>query len=487
MKIFHKLTMLTLATLVGLSGAMAKPVSQNTAKQAALNFLANEASYVPSQPLTLVKSNSGIYIFSNDNCFVIISADDASDPILAYSTESGFKTENVSPEVNYMLGNYSRQINFIVKNQVAPTNAIATRWTNLINNTMPQYKNAVYITPLTKTNWDQAPYYNDLCPYDNYYAQRTVTGCVATAMAQVMKYWNYPASGTGSNSYSDNNYGTLSVTFSNDTYDWTNMPSKLTASNMAVATLMYDCGVAVDMSYGVASTGGSGAQVIPFGGGGRGGNGQKCAETALINNFGYYSNTMKGLSRSSYPVDSVWMNLLETELSQKHPIIYSGFDSAQDGHCFVFDGYNTTHNLFHVNWGWSGVYNGYFNINNLNPGAGQIGAGIGSFNYDQQAILGIQPPPTTTSAIASSLGNSGNIKIYPNPASDHISADLSGIGGKTQQVNLLDIQGKIVYSIVPANTMNNIEMNTSNIANGIYIMQAISDQGVENARVVIAH
>lgn len=75
MKIFHKLTMLTLATLVGLSGAMAKPVSQNTAKQAALNFLANEASYVPSQPLTLVKSNSGIYIFSNDNCFVIISAD----------------------------------------------------------------------------------------------------------------------------------------------------------------------------------------------------------------------------------------------------------------------------------------------------------------------------------------------------------------------------------------------------------------------------
>ncbi len=492
MNMLQKISVLFLTVLFCAASVFAKPVNQNTAKQAALNFLESEISYVPAQPLTLVKSATGIYIFSNDNCFVIISADDAGDPILAYSTESGFKTDNVSPEVNYMLANYSHQINFIVKNQVPATSAISTRWNNLINNTLPEHKNAVYITPLLKTSWDQAPYYNDLCPYDNYYAQRTVTGCVATAMAQLMKYWNYPAQGQGYNSYADYNnldnvdYGTLSVTFSNDTYDWTSMPTKLTASNTAVATLMYDCGIAVDMTYGVATTGGSGAQVIPYGGGGRSGSGQKCAETALINNFGYYSNTMKGLSRSSYPVDTVWMNLLETELSQRHPVIYSGFDSVQEGHCFVFDGYNTTHNLFHVNWGWSGIYNGYFSINNLNPGAGNIGAGIGSFNYDQQAILGIQPPPTTTSGIETSSGNSGNIKVYPNPATDHISVDLSGISGKTQQINILDIQGKLVYSLNPASDLNNVVINTSGISNGVYIMQAVSGNGLETARVVIA-
>ena len=474
-----------LAAMVCTSIVFAKPIDQKTAKQAALNFLANDASFVPAQPLTLVNAQAaGYYIFSNDKCFVIISADDASEPILAYSTESGFKTKNVSPEVSYILGNYSKQIKYIVNNQVPATDEISTKWTNLVNNVTSEQKNASIVTPLTKTTWDQAPFYNDLCPYDNYYQQLTVTGCVATAMAQVLKYWNYPAAGVGSNSYSDGTYGNLSVSFSNTTYDWPSMPNRLSAANSAVATLMYDCGVAVDMSYGVAATGGSAAYVVATGAGGtHGGGNQKCAQNALVNYFGYDAG-LRGLTRSNY-TDAQWIDTLETELSNHHPIIYSGFDSANEGHCFVFDGYNSTHNLFHVNWGWSGVYNGFYSINSLNPGSGQIGGGAGNFNLRQQAIIGIQPPATSDLGIQTAPNAAANIKVYPNPASDHITADLSGISGTPEQINFINIQGKLVYSVIPGNNVNTVTINTSNMANGVYFLQILSDKGVVNSKVVI--
>src|ERR1700722_15039247 len=125
-----------LTILVCSSIAFAKPVDQKTAQQVALNFLANEINYTPAQPLTLVSlpTATGYYIFSNDNCFVIISADDASEPILGYSTESGFKTQKVSPEVSYMLGNFSQQIKYIVSNQIPASDEITAKWTNLESN-----------------------------------------------------------------------------------------------------------------------------------------------------------------------------------------------------------------------------------------------------------------------------------------------------------------------------------------------------------------
>jgi len=483
---FLVMLMISVATI-------AKPISEITAKQAALSFLSGEIFYTPAQPLSLVNAsgslpNDGYYIFSNDNCFVIISADDASNPILAYSTESGFKTNKTSPEVSYMLGNYSKQVKYIVSNQIAATTEISNKWTALLNNAAPaENKNAPYVRNLIKTTWDQAPFYNDMCPFDNSYNQRTVTGCVATAMAQVLKYWNYPTSGLGSNSYNDASYGMLSASFDTTKYAWSAMPTNLITSNTAVATLMYDCGVAVDMNYGVAAVGGSSAYVVPNGGNRN--TTEKCAENAFVNYFGYDATTIKGLTRSSF-ADSTWINMLETELSNGRPVIYSGFDSANEGHCFVFDGYTTQNahypNYFHVNWGWSGAFNGYFEISSLNPGTGGIGAGsIGAFNFGQQAIMGIQPPAGALSGIQTITNTAGSIKVYPNPANDHITADLTGINGTAQQINLINIQGKIVNSIIPGNNENNITINTSNIQNGIYVLQILSDKGMVNSKVVI--
>jgi len=483
-----KITAVVLLTAMACASiTYAKPIDQKTARQAALNFLSNDASYVPSQPLALViaQSNTGYYIFSNNNCFVIIAADDAIDPILAYSTESGFKTKNVSPEVSYILGNYSSQIKYILNNQVPATDEISTKWNNLVNNVASENKNASLVTALIKTTWDQAPYYNDLCPFDNGYNQRTVTGCVATAMAQVLKYWNYPAAGVGANSYNDGSYGDLSVSFSNTTYEWGAMPNSISTSNSAIATLMYDCGVAVDMSYGVAATGGSAAYVVSTGSGvTHGGGNQKCAQNAFVNYFGYDADSIKGVTRSNY-TDAQWINMLQTELSNKRPVVYSGFDSANEGHCFVFDGYNSTHNLFHVNWGWSGVYNGFFSINALNPGGGRIGGGAGNFNLRQQAIIGIEPPVSDLTGIEKISNAAGNVSVYPNPANDHITADLSGINGTPKQIDFINIQGKLVYSVIPGNNMHAVTINTSNMANGVYVMQVLSDKGVVNSKVII--
>ena len=266
------------------------------------------------------------------------------------------------------------------------------------------------------------------------------------------------------------------------------MPNNVAASNTAVATLMYDCGVSVDMSYGVAAVGGSAAYVVPNGGNHN--STEKCAENAFTNYFGYDANTIKGITRSSY-ADSAWINILETEISNKRPVIYSGFDSVSEGHCFVFDGYTTKNtlspHLFHVNWGWSGAYNGYFSIKNLSPGTGGIGAGsIGAFNFGQQAIIGIQPPASYFSGIETIANSTGTAKVYPNPASDHLSVDLSGINGTPQQINFINIQGKMVYSVIPGNNLNNITLNTANLENGIYVMQILSDKGVVNSKVVIS-
>ena len=189
-----------------------------------------------------------------------------------------------------------------------PTPAIKAKWEFLskTNNPKPFFRGPQGVSPLIQTTWNQSPYYNDLCPYDNNYNEYTVTGCVATAMAQVLKFWNYPATGSGFHSYNDPNYGTQSADFGSTTYDWTNMPMELTSSNTAVATLMYHCGVSVDMTYGVAETGGSSAYVISSGS-----PVTNCAD--MPSKPVGYPSTLQGLARANYD-DRTWKNMLKTNI-----------------------------------------------------------------------------------------------------------------------------------------------------------------------------
>ena len=313
--------------------------------------------------------------------FVIVSGDDNIKPILGYSLESNFDETNLSPQVAYWLSEYEKQIAFAVESNVQ--NIVEKQqWEFISSNQIAVKRGTTAVKPLLKTTWDQGTFYNDSCPYDNTAKKRVPVGCVATAMAQTMKYWGYPNKGVSSTSYTHTTYGLLKASFGNTTYQWSSMPNQLISSSTntqinAVATLMYQCGVSVDMNYTPTSSGAAGATKV---------------QPALINYFGYQNNATIKL-RSNYPDDTNWKNLLKIELNSGRPMYYEGTGGGS-GHAFVCDGYDAN-DMFHFNWGWSGIYNDYFVVTALNPSGTGTGGGSGTYNSNQKIVIGIQPPPTS--------------------------------------------------------------------------------------------
>lgn len=237
------------------------------------------------------------------------------------------------------------------------------------------------VTPLLSTAWDQTCLYNDSCPSDvnapPNLCGHVWAGCVATAMAQVMRYFSYPAQGTGSKSYYSIQYGNQHANFGSTTYDWTQMPILLNQPSPEVARLMYHCGVSVEMNYHLL---GSGALT-------------STAASALKTYFGYHSGLSEKYA-SSYS-QAAWAALLKQEIDSARPVIYRSEQSTGGaGHAWVVDGYDQN-GLFHCNWGWGGYYNGYFALSSLNPN-------LNSFNQNHGAITGIRPAVPQLSAHFSS-------------------------------------------------------------------------------------
>ena len=377
----------------------AEHVSADKASQVGMNFMKQKYTYLSTrgEALKMYKSveltqvvnrsvdNPHFYVFNlnDDQGWVMVADDDRCIPILGYSKSGKFVTENLPANIEDWLVGISSEAQYIIDNNLVADDKTMSLWKELFNGVSTEFisRGEKVVNPLVQTRWDQAPYYNALCPYDNMYGERTVTGCVATAMAQVLKYWNYPEVGSGSHSYSTNSYGTLYANFGGTHYDWNNMPNRVTSTNNAVATLMYHCGVSVDMSYGVAATGGSGAWVIS-----QYTNGENCSEFAFKNYFGYKSSAHGEMK--DYTGDSQWKSMVRADLDAGRPLVYAGFGNG--GHCFVCDGYDNS-DMFHFNWGWDGQNDGFFSLSALNPGSGGAGGGSYSFTNNQQAIFGLEP------------------------------------------------------------------------------------------------
>lgn len=401
-----RLRFLLLATIIAFLqiNLFAEHVSVETASKVGKSFMAQKHTYINTrdESLKMYKSieltqvsnrsvdNQHFYVFNlnDDQGWVLVADDDRCIPILGYSKSGEFVTENLPANIEDWLTGISSEIQYAIDNDIVADKNTTRQWKELFAGISTEFINRGenVVNPLVSTRWNQMPYYNDLCPYDNQYNERTVTGCVATAMAQVLKYWNHPAVGTGSHSYSTNSYGTLYANFGGTQYDWDNMPIRVTSSSSstqksAVATLMYHCGVSVDMSYGVAATGGSGAFVIS-----QYTNSENCAEFAFKNYFGYKS-TAHGEMKDNIG-DSQWKSMLRADLDASRPLVYAGFGNG--GHCFVCDGYDNS-DQFHFNWGWDGQNDGYFSLSALNPGSGGAGGGSYSFTNNQQAIFGLEP------------------------------------------------------------------------------------------------
>ena len=346
------------------------------------------------------------YVFdvADNGGFVMVSAEDLVKPIIGYNTTGQFKIQNAPPVIADWYTKYSKQIIYAKANLTSTTQDITDRWRSYsrdINHVSRQLRAGSVIGPLLTTTWDQPFPYNADCPTDASAPSenngRVLTGCGATAMSQIMRYWSYPAQGTGSHSY-QSNYGTLSVDFGTTTYNWANMPNSISTYNADIATIMYDCGVAVDMMYGPNE---SSSYILP-------GTGVPAScEAAYTTYFGYDATLIQGLARSNYPVESDWINLIQTEMNAHRPIQYAG-SGSDGGHTFVLDGTDGNGN-FHINWGWSGIDNGYYSVDALIPAP----YSNGSFDNGESMVIGIQPPNTTV--VNSSIDLYNAITVTPNP------------------------------------------------------------------------
>ena len=367
-----KITTLLLSLLF-ITFAFGKSVTLEKASQVASKYLsAYPLKSARSIANSFSKSYNGIttyYVFNfTGGGFVVVSADDAVIPVLAESDEGYIETEITSPEARYWFENYSRQIAEIVSSGVDNTQS-AAEWNQVLSTGIKS--TLADVAPLLSTIWDQNGYYNYYCPADaTGPAGKTYVGCVATAMGQIMKYYNFPATGVGSHSYTDGTYGLQSADFGATSYNFASMGNSATnLSYREIAKLLYHAGVSVNMAYGTTDGSGAFSEDVPG---------------AMVAFFNYDNSTIRQAFMSNY-TSTEWKNLLKSELDARRPLYYSGTGSG-GGHAWVCDGYRNSDSKFHMNWGWSGSANGYYAIGSLNPSLTSY-----QFNSNNAVVLGIKP------------------------------------------------------------------------------------------------
>ena len=394
--------------------AMASPVDVNQAMSVARNFVLqrvpNASNVTASVAYTHTMPQGGLPAMyavnvtygatQSGKAFVLVAADNVARPILGYSfarhwpapsSKNGGEAAPLAAQITDFLDDLSLQIEAAATSQtMRERNSYADEWLQLTAATVaPLFANQPdSVGPLLVTLWDQSPYYNDSCPLDiDNPGSRAITGCVATGMAQIIRYWEYPLHGRGTHTYEDNSYGNfgpLTVNFENATYDYAHMPASLSASSTpaevsAVAKLIYHCGVAADMMYG---TGSSGSYDI-------------VARAALINYF-RYSPDISYVEKNSMG-DERWDSILHAHLSANQPVLYSGHGGF-GGHTFVCDGYKSD-GYYHFNFGWSGSGNGWYQTSAVDPL-------YFDFTSNQSALVGIVPDNNGNVILANRLGSS---------------------------------------------------------------------------------
>ncbi|MBR0176375.1 MAG: C10 family peptidase [Bacteroidales bacterium] len=401
---------IVLALMLAMSLPMtAERVTPETARKVASTFLtSNGAKSAQLTDLTKEAGFPNLYIFTTENSFVVMAADDCAQPILGYSFENAFVADDMPENMRWWLQQYSDEIQWGIENGIRSDKSTADEWKKLQEGKGSKDTPAVIVGPLIATRWGQDAPYNNLCPNNESAGKRAVTGCVATAMAQVMKYWNYPEQGVGSNTYTPADhpeYGEQSANFGETTYDWDNMTNTYNNTStdtqkQAVATLMYHCGVSVNMDYDYSQ-----ADTDHVGSG---------ASTAMVpeslKTYFKYAPSATYKYKDDFTNDQ-WIALLQHELDESRPVLYAGryvTSTGGGGHAFVCDGYRSD-GKFHFNWGWEGNKDSYFAIGALNPGGGNTGSGQGTYNVNNAAAFFVEPissleaPTVSVTASGSSL------------------------------------------------------------------------------------
>ena len=383
-KHLHLLLLLLMMSLASFAGPrsfqQAKEIALRQAAQLGISM--DEASSAKAKSKR-VKSVSGevpaYYVFPNGEGkgFTVVSGDDRLPEVVGYSDKGTYDEENLPSNYVGFMKAYEEMVGQLDNGDSRASASIAEAKALRSSG----YQQPTVAPLLGSIQWNQMTPYNNMCPKYNG-SDRSVTGCVATAMAQVMMYYRYPKSLQADiPAYVTKKYGIAIGRINKDEiYDWDNMlpqyasyePLNYTdAQAAAVAKLLYHCGVACEMDYGPSS----GANVTPG---------------ILSTYFGYDSDLMQDVNRDVFTL-AEWSQIMDKELTAKRPILYSG-QSSDGGHEFVCDG-TDGNGLYHINWGWGGYQDGYFDVTILNPDKGGAGSGSAPDGYNQYCsmIVGIAP------------------------------------------------------------------------------------------------
>lgn len=364
------LFLLALITLT----AQAKPVSPDVLRQVAQRVL-GRTDVVDVTPAAF--TDCRLFVGADKTGFVLLSDDDCVRPLLGYSTTEAFPLDPIPGHIAAWVEAYCREIASAKASGAGPSARVADEWRRM-QGLASSRKTTEAVAPLLKTKWGQEQYFNSQCPYDSTERQQCLTGCVATATAQVMRYWKHPAVGRGSHTYTHAKYGTFSAVFDTTHYDWDHMPnvfsSVVTQTRVkAVGRLLFHVGVAVDMDYGPFS---SGAHSNPLG------NVKRASSETALKEYFRYNPGLFAAYKEGY-TDAEWRAMIDSDLEAARPILYDGYGPS-GGHAFVLDGRDTL-GLYHFNWGWDGYADGFFTLDSLSP------TSTSSFSQLNSAIFHIFP------------------------------------------------------------------------------------------------
>lgn len=361
----------------------------------------------------------GLYVFNcgADGGFVVTPADDCVEAVLGYSDVGSIDSLTMPPQLRYWLDGLAREVE-LMRGWQKPAVVMAGA---------AQAERAD-IMPLCNTWWNQGAPFNNDCPV--YSGQRCVTGCVATAMAQVIKYYNYPSKGTGVARYTWTDPGSveheLEYDFEAHVFDWSSMAPYYTSASTsapAVANLMYACGVAVAMNYSPSASGASSFK--PLG--------------ALVNHFKF--DIGAEYCARDYYGNAQWEQMIYDNLVNYGPVLMSGANDFS-GHEFVCDGYKADGNLFHFNWGWGSVSDGYFKLSALDPSSQGIGGSASGYNFWQVIVIKLRRPVAGSKPVYKLCAPQGvELTVSGQSVTVRALPDANGYNGGMYNYSVCDIQG----------------------------------------------
>ena len=453
--------------LLAIATAWAAPVNENQARNIAASFMANHSMRSTSLRMAhkapMVKTagadNAAYYVFNaTSGGFVIVAGDDRAPEVLGYSDKGTFDIETVPEAMQEMLEGYEAQINALALGAKP-----ASRSTS-----------GPAIRPLVTASWSQNAPYNTMLPTLNN-GQQAVAGCVATAMAQVLYYWKQPTISTAIPEYTSQSLGIYMPELPAAEFNWEAMQDVYLSSDtqsegaLAAAQLTLYCAQSVKMNF-LYGTSGANTGHIP---------------NAISTYFGY-KRSAHCEYRENYSTQG-WNNLVYSELTEGRPVIYSG-SKASGGHAFICDGYDGE-GMFHINWGWDGMSNGYYLLNVLNPDAQGTGSASEAYGYiyGQYIVAGIEPGEGNSefaltagdvalnSAVTSRVSNNANFSANVNGKFFNYTAETMSVSfgwGLYQDDELISVLFNSAISSLPPNyymTTNNQELNFGKgITSGTY-------------------